>query len=83
VALEEQLAPARTGVELGLALALALAVELALALVAGVVVELAPPPLLQAASRVTAATAAMAASVISERFLDNISGSPFRRSPPR
>jgi hypothetical protein len=81
VALEEQLAPARTGVELGLALALA--VELAVALLVGVVVLLVvlePPPLLQAASSVTAATPAMAVIVISERLFDNISGSPFRRS---
>jgi hypothetical protein len=75
VALEEQLAPARTGVELGLALAVALAVELALALVVGVVVLELGPPLLQAASRVTAATAATPIKT-SELFLDNISGTP-------
>jgi hypothetical protein len=86
VALEEQLAPARTGVELGLALALA--VELELALVVGVVVpaELAPPPLLQAASSVTAATPVMTA----KGLLDNIGGlllccrpKVSGRSPPR
>jgi hypothetical protein len=86
VALDEQLAPARTGVPLGLALALALALELVvvleLALVAGVLVaELEPPPLLQAASSVIAATPAnpVAASLVilfSERLLDNISGTP-------
>jgi hypothetical protein len=78
VALEEQLAPARTGVELGLALALAVELEPALALVVGVVLldELEPPPLLQAASSVIAATAAIPV-IVPELLFDNIWGTPF------
>jgi hypothetical protein len=77
VALEEQLAPARTGVELGLALALALVLELAL-VVGVVLLEELEPPLLQAARSVIAATAANAVrpvNFISEHLFD-ISGTP-------
>jgi hypothetical protein len=62
-ALDEQLPPARTGVPVGLALALALvAAPLAGAEVAPPPDELEPPPLLHAASSVTAATPATPAA---------------------
>lgn len=91
VALDEQFAPARTGVLLGLALALALALELELelelelVLVTGVVLLLdeLDPPLLQAASSVIAAAPAspMTASrffpSLSDLLVGNISGDSF------
>jgi hypothetical protein len=89
VALDEQLAPARIGVLLGLALALALALalELELALVDGaaelLLDELGLAPLLQAASSVIAAapaSAVMASRLIlslSDLLFDNIWGDSF------
>jgi hypothetical protein len=81
VALDEQLAPARTGVLLGLALALVLALalalelELELALETGVVLDELDPPLLQAASSVSAA--ATASPVRASRFFLSLSDLPF------
>jgi hypothetical protein len=77
VALDEQLAPARIGVPLGLALALvlALALELELALETGVVLDELDPPLLQAASTMTAA--ATASPERASRFFLSLSDLPF------
>jgi hypothetical protein len=73
-ALDEQFPPARTGVVLGLALALALALELELELAlvdgAATLLEELAPPLLHAASGMSAAVATSA--VMASRFFPGL-----------